>query len=179
MLFFILNSKQHHEYMESKWNLAVESKQQGHPDKVTVFSNSTNQNKNQKELSSLSLQAVEIIISVNQDIKKAITTACNLISSSVRSFELIWDKKQNRLSFWLVSNTNDIPHYVDTFKSVYPNAEFVKLDHITPKWFDPKTEYKIFDASVRHGNFFAVMDHQKITVLITQISNTIQMAQQG
>jgi len=94
--------------MESKWNLAVESKQQGHLDKVTVFTNSTNQKKNQKELSSLPLQAVEIIIPINQDIKKAVTAAGNLISSSVRSFELVWDKKQNRLSFWLVSNTNDI-----------------------------------------------------------------------
>ena len=166
--------------MESKWNLAVESKQQGHLDQVTVFTNSMNKKKNQKELSySLSLQAVEIIIPINQDIKKAVITVGNLISSSVRSFELVWDKKQNRLSFWLVSDTNDITHYVDTFKSVYPNAEFVKLDHIIPKWFDPKTKYKIFDASVRHGNFFAVMDHQKIPVLITQISNTIQMAQHG
>jgi len=165
--------------MESKWNLAVESKQSGHLNKVNVFTNSTNQKKNHKKSSSLPLQAVEIIIPINQDIKKAVTTAGNLISSSVRSFELIWDKKQNRLSFWLVSNQNDIIHYMDTFKSVYPNAEFVKLDHAIPKWFDPKTNYKIFDASVRHGNFFAVMDHQKIPVLITQISNTIQMAQHG
>ena len=164
--------------MGSKWNLAVGTKQSGILDDITEFDLPT-QKKNQKESSSLYLQAVEIIVPIDQDIKKAVITAGNLISSSARSFELIWDKKQNKLSFWLVSNVSDISHYVDTFKSVYPNAEFEKLPYNTPKWFDPRTNYKIFDASVRHGNFFAVMDHQKIPALITQISNTIQMAQQG
>lgn len=164
--------------MGSKWNLAVGSKQPGTLDDITEFDLPI-QKKNQKESSSLSLQAVEIIIPIDQDIKKAVITAGNLISSSARSFELIWDKKQNKLSFWLVSNLYDITHYVATFKSVYPNTDFEKLPYTTPKWFDPRTHYKIFDASVRHGNFFAVMDHQKIPVLITQISNTIQMAQQG
>jgi hypothetical protein len=164
--------------MGSKWNLAIGTKQSGTLDDITEF-DSPIQKKNQKESSSLSLRAVEIIIPINQDIKKAVITAGNLISSSARSFELIWDKKQNKLSFWLISNVSDITYYVDTFKSVYPNAEFIHLDYITPKWFDPRTNYKIFDASVRHGNFFAVMDHQKTPALITHISNTIQMAQQG
>ncbi|MDH3779431.1 MAG: type IV secretion system DNA-binding domain-containing protein [Nitrosopumilus sp.] len=163
--------------MVSKWTLAVESKQLGALDKITEFS-SPNQKKNQKE-SSLPLRAVEIVIPIDQDIKKAVITAGSIISSSVRSFELIWDKKENRLSFWLVSNIHDITHYVDAFKSVYPNADFENLDYTIPEWFDPRTNYKVFDASVRHGNFFAVMDHQKTPALITQISNTIQMAQYG
>ena len=172
----------------SKWNIAVESKQKGQLDNVTIFNTINNEKKrkinkseedgNDEFLSSL--QAVEVVVPLNQDVKKAVATAGNLISSNVRSFELVWSKKQNRLSFWLVSHKSDIEHYVDTFKSVYPNAEFAKPDHIIPEWFKPqKNQYRIFDASVRHGNFFAVMDYQKIPVLVTQISHTIQMAQYG
>ncbi|NIQ05090.1 MAG: hypothetical protein GWO20_04975, partial [Candidatus Korarchaeota archaeon] len=126
------------------------------------------------------LSAVEIIVPIKQDIKKAVTTAGNLISASARSFELVWDRSKNRLAFWLVSHKNDIEHYVETFKSVYPNAAFSRLDHNVPRWFDPENQvYQVFDVSVRHGHFFAVMDYQKVPVLITQISNTIQMAEYG
>ncbi len=169
----------------SKWKIAVESKQKGQLDSVNVF-NTINSDKRRDskndndELVSSSLQAVEVIVPLKQDVKKAVFTAGNLISSNVRSFEMVWSKKQNRLSFWLVSHKDDIAHYVATFKSVYPNAEFDKPASIIPDWFAPqKNQYKIFDASVRHGNFFAVMDYQRTPSLITQISNTIQMAQYG
>lgn len=162
--------------MAKKWHLAITKKQEGQLDKVIEFKDNENYDIEPKEF-----QAVEIIIPIKQDIKKAVTAAGNLASSySIRSFEMVWDKEQNRLSFWLVSKKSDIEHYVDSFRSAYPNAEFIQLEQNVPQWFEPyKENYKVFDVSVRHGHFFAVMDYQKTPILITQISNTIQMSQRG
>ena len=109
--------------MPSTWRLATVTKQQGQLDSITEFlSNSDN------------LKAVEIIVPIGQNIKKAITTADNLVSSAVRSFEIVWDREEKKLAFWLVSSESDIENYKDSFSAVYPNVEFVEIDQTIPSW---------------------------------------------
>ncbi len=154
--------------MPSTWRLATVTKQQGQLDSITEFlSNSDN------------LKAVEIIVPIGQNIKKAITTADNLVSSAVRSFEIVWDREEKKLAFWLVSSESDIENYKDSFSAVYPNVEFVEIDQTIPSWDDKTQEYHVFDASVRHGHFFSVMNYSKYPDLITHISNTIMKSQNG
>ena len=63
-----LNSRWIHKCMGSKWNLAIGPKQSGTLDEITEFDSPIHK-QNQKE-SSLPLRVVEIIIPINQDIKK-------------------------------------------------------------------------------------------------------------
>lgn len=151
------------------WELAITKKQDGQLDRIHEFMPSKD-----------NLKAVELFVPLDRDINKAVTATSNLASSSTRSFEIVWDKQKKRLSFWIASGEKDIESYKETFETVYPNLEFSDLDHTVPDWFNKTdNQYQIFDASVRHGHFFAVMDHLRRLDLITHISNAIQRSQNG
>lgn len=148
------------------WLFTIAKKQKGMLEKVKDFMPASG-----------NLAAYEALVPIDQDLKKVVANAKQLASSTIRSFEIMWNKKNKDLRFQLTSDVNDIEHYVQAFKMMYPNAEFRKLDDTVPEWFHKDAGYSIFDASTRHGHFFAVFDKDKEPKLVSQLAGAVQLAE--
>jgi len=72
-----------------------------------------------------------------------------------------------------------LANYKISFQNVYPNVSFVSQQETIPQWFSPKNNsYEIFDVSLHHGHYSAVLDTAlQQNQLITNLSNSIQIYQ--
>ena len=126
-----------------------------------------------------------VIIPITVDVKQAILAASNIsersskntYNNAIRSFEVWWDKSQKQLQIVLCSQTReDLKKFKMSFGAMYPNASFVNLDRITPKWYRPtKIQYQTLDVSTYHGHYSTIFEKTNSYQLITQLANTIQL----
>lgn len=151
--------------MADKWRLSNTKKPNGTLDSVQEFLKSS-------EL----LKACMVSVPLTMDIKTAKNVAASLISPAIRSFEIWWDGDKKELSIVLVAEPEDLTSYIQTFTNMYPNANFVEIDHTIPEWFDRKQDYHIFDVETYHGHYCTVFDTERSHQIITQIANTIQLS---
>ena len=145
-----------------KWTLAESQKQDGQLGRTEKFL---------PNCSLEDLRAAEIIVPVKQEPNQSLG---GIASYAVRTLELMWDEEKKQLRVWITSNGNDMEAYKNGFKTSYPGLVIEDLDETMPHWFDKTVGYQIFDASLRHGHFFTVMDGSKEHSLVSSISSKIQ-----
>ena len=156
------------------WSLSNIQKQSGQLNKTKEFLGTTNLN---------SLTCCQVIIPITMDVKSAIITAVFLVGkqnsqNQIRSFEIWWNGSLKQLRIVLSAQSKlDLENYKISFRNVYPNAVFVNLKNIIPKWYSPtKNEYQIFDVSLYHGHYSTLFDKTNAHKTITQIANSIQQS---
>ena len=108
--------------------------------------------------------------------KNAILSAAALAGPAIRSFEIWWDSSKKEVNIVIVSPINDMENFKQAFLDMYPSTEFVKMETISPSWFDPNKDYKIFDVGTQHGHNFAMFDQANAHKLITLVVNNIQLS---
>ena len=148
-----------------RWRLANKKKQSGRLDQTKKFLQAPDR-----------IAACSVITPILMDKKDAVSAAGGLVSAGIRSFEIWWDSTEKKLEIILVGDSQDISNFKQAFANMYPNAVFADLKHTSPKWFDRKLEYQIFDVGTYHGHYTAVFDQTKAHEIITQIANTIQLS---
>ena len=159
------------------WSLSNVQKQKGQLDNTRDFLGL---------LDKSTISCCQVITPITIDVKHAILAASNLVSKSdknsylntTRSFEIWWDSSKKQLKIILASHSKqDLENFKISFGNMYPNASFVNLNKIIPDWYSPtKEKYEIFDASLYHGHYSNILDKTNSHQLITQIANTIQLA---
>ena len=149
--------------MARKWNLSNSKAPRGQLDQATRFFSTP------KELAVCSVRIpIEVKVS---DVEAAVS---GLISEHIQSLELWWDKKACSLRFVLATDRPNIDDLRQAFASMYPNASIDDMDRTIPEWFDPQSQYRIFDVGTRHGHYTAVFDNSKAHKLVTKIATAIQ-----
>ena len=159
------------------WSLSNLQKQQGQIDQAREFLGT---------LDKSTISCCTITVPITLDVKQAILAASNVSGQSsknpynnvIRAFEVWWDKSQKQLRIVLCSQTReDLEKFKMSFSAMYPNASFVNLDRITPKWYRPtKMRYQTFDVSTFHGHYSTIFEKTNSHHIITRIANTIQLS---
>lgn len=133
------------------WSLSNTQKQRGQLSQTREFLGIAEKN---------TISCCIVIVPITIDVKQAVLAAHNLVGkenknnshpnkNSIRSFEVWWNGTQKQLKIVLSAQSEqDLENFRNSFSIMYPNASFVKLDNITPDWYDPKTQYKIFDGGI-------------------------------
>ena len=159
------------------WSLSNTQKQKGQLDQTQEFLG---------VLDKSTISCCMVIVPITIDVKQAILAASNiseqlsknLYDNTIRSFEVWWDKSQKQLQIVLCSQTReDLEKFKILFGAMYPNASFVNLHTITPKWYRPtKIRYQTFDVSTYHGHYSTIFEKTNAHHTITRIGNTIQLS---
>ncbi len=98
----------------AKWKITVQQKKQrGQLDKVRDFLKGSE-----------TLAGFGVITPITQDQKIVITHAPDLASETLRSMEIMWNKKSGRLTVMAVSGREDVPNFKNSIKLCYPNCDF-------------------------------------------------------
>lgn len=151
-----------------KWKLITNQvRQQGHLDKVKEFLKGPD-----------SLTSFEIITPITQDQKIAMVHAPDLASQSIRSIEVIWNKKAAKLLIIAVADKDDISNFKNSVKLCYPNCEFGPVqEEVTPHWFDVTKQYEVFDVSTTHGHSFVILNTTRMLTLMSKICAVVQQSE--
>ena len=149
------------------WSMANPQKQKGQLGKTKEFLKIPSRDK---------IRCAMIMIPITTDARNTISHAMGLVSDTIRSFEVWWDKDERDLTFVLTSDESDLEQYKIAFSNAHPNCMFEDLEKTIPKWFDAtKCNYQLFDVGSYHGHYSATFEKTDSHQLMTQLANMIQV----
>ena len=149
--------------MGGKWRLSNPRKQGGTLDKACRFTGP-----------GPGLEAASISIPLESDEDTIRHAAAGLASGTIRSVEMWWDGERKELMMVMASAHDDMPIFKQAFLNMYPVARFEDLERLSPKWFDKKIPYDIFDAELYHGHFASILGGDEAQWVISNLAGTIQ-----
>lgn len=149
--------------MGGKWRLSNPKKQKGMLGKTSRFTGP-----------GPGLEAASISIPLESDEGAIRHAAAGLASGTIRSMEMWWDGERKELMMVMVAIHDDMPIFKQSFLNLYPAARFTDLEGHTPKWFDERIPYDIFDAELYHGHFASIFEEGEARWAISNLANTIQ-----
>ena len=99
-----------------------------------------------------------------------------LLSDTIRSFEIWWDKKEKDLKIALVTTKNDMPLYMNAYQNMYPNCSMSMLKNENPNWYARERPYNYFTLGNRNGNHVVIWENLEAEYFMTQLITAVQLA---
>ena len=151
--------------MSLQWNIANTENQPGRFDAVTKYWPPNE-----------SFAASEIMVPEQADKKLVQHATGGLLSDTIRSFEIHWDKPNKEMKIVLCGEESDMPLYSNAYTNMYPNCVIKPMKEHVPEWFRRERPYSYFNISNKNGNHIVLWEDTEAEHFMTQLVTVLQLA---
>lgn len=113
------------------------------------------------------------------EISSFVEQLVNLRAGVLRALEVEWDRNEELFRIWLTAEKGDLPAFVEAFRSVFKvDVEEGPVENYAPAWLKEIDDSAVFfDAELRHGHSYIILNTQKSGSLLTSLLTTLTGAE--